>query len=295
MHALVEQFLDFICLERGLSANTRAAYLADLSSFTDNLTCRGITSLNAVQREHILDYLMSERDRGLSVNSVSRRLVAIKVFFAYLCQEGVLDTNVTEVMESPRLWRILPGVLNEREVERLLDVPVGTDRYALRDRAMLECFYGTGMRVSELGDLRTGDIHFDSGYIRCRGKGNKVRVVPFGGKAREAVARYLQEARAEFVREGTDDHVFLTYRGRAFSRKGLWKLIKDCTQRAGITKSVSPHTLRHSFASHLLKNGAPLRVIQEMLGHADIGTTQVYTHIDQGRLRSVHAQFHPRA
>ncbi len=295
MHALVEQFLDFICLERGLSANTREAYLADLCSFTDYLGSRGIDSFNGVKRDHILDYLMSERDRGLSVNSVSRRLVAIKVFFTYLHQEHVLDSNITEVMESPRLWRILPDVLTEREVERLLAVPVGTDRYALRDRAILECFYGTGMRVSELGDLRSGDIHFDSGYIRCRGKGNKVRVVPFGGKARGAVERYLREGRPRFVREGTDDHVFLTYRGRAFSRKGLWRLIKDCARLAGITKSVSPHTLRHSFASHLLKNGAPLRVIQEMLGHADIGTTQIYTHIDQGRLRSVHAKFHPRA
>jgi integrase/recombinase XerD len=295
MHALVEQFLDFICLERGLSASTRKAYLADLASFTDYLGSRGISSFNDVKRDHILDYLMSERDRGLSVNSVSRRLVAIKVFFTYLRQEHILDGNVTEVMESPRLWRILPDVLTEREVERLLAVPVGTDRYAVRDRAILECFYGTGLRVSELGDLRGGDIHFDSGYIRCRGKGSKVRVVPFGGKTRAAVERYLEEGRPQFVREGTDDHVFLTYRGRAFSRKGLWRLIKDCTRLAGITKSVSPHTLRHSFASHLLKNGAPLRVIQEMLGHADIGTTQIYTHIDQGRLRSVHAKYHPRA
>ncbi|MDP6630057.1 MAG: site-specific tyrosine recombinase XerD [Kiritimatiellia bacterium] len=295
MHALVEQFLDFICLERGLSANTRKAYLADLRSFTDYLAEKGISSFNNVKRDEILDYLMSERDRGLSVNSISRRLVAIKVFFTYLRQEGIMDGNVTEVMESPRLWRILPGVLTEREVERLLAVPVGTDRYALRDRAILECFYGTGMRVSELGDLRGGDIHFDSGYIRCRGKGNRVRVVPFGGKARTAVEHYLKEGRPEFVREGTDDHVFLTYRGGGFSRKGLWKLIKDCTRLAGITKTVSPHTLRHSFASHLLRNGAPLRVIQEMLGHADIGTTQIYTHIDQGRLRSVHAKFHPRA
>ncbi|MDP6490452.1 MAG: site-specific integrase, partial [Kiritimatiellia bacterium] len=180
MHALVEQFLDFICLERGLSANTRKAYLADLRSFTDYLAEKGISSFNNVKRDEILDYLMSERDRGLSVNSISRRLVAIKVFFTYLRQEGIMDGNVTEVMESPRLWRILPGVLTEREVERLLAVPVGTDRYALRDRAILECFYGTGMRVSELGDLRGGDIHFDSGYIRCRGKGNRVRVVPFG-------------------------------------------------------------------------------------------------------------------
>ncbi|NQU39311.1 MAG: site-specific tyrosine recombinase XerD [Lentisphaerae bacterium] len=295
MLALVEQFMDFVCLERGLSPNTHEAYLADLRSFTSYLETHHVATFNAVSRDDVLDYLMSERDRGLSVNSVSRRLVAIKVFLAYLCREGLLDQNVTAVMESPRLWRILPSVLSEREVVRLLEAPIGNTRYALRDRAILECFYGTGMRVSELADLRQGDIHFDSGYIRCRGKGNRVRVVPFGGQARAAVERYLAESRPKFVREGTDDHLFLSYRGRLFSRKGLWKMVKDCARLAGISKSISPHTLRHSFASHLLNNGAPLRVIQEMLGHADIGTTQIYTHIDQGRLRSVHARFHPRA
>lgn len=161
MLALVEQFMDFVCLERGLSKNTRDAYLADLRSFAAYLETHHLATFNEVSRDHVLDYLMSERDRGLSVNSVSRRLVAIKVFLAYLCREGLLDQNVTAVMESPRLWRILPGVLSEREVERLIESPVGDDRYVLRDRAILECFYGTGMRVSELAELRQGDIHLD--------------------------------------------------------------------------------------------------------------------------------------
>jgi integrase/recombinase XerD len=182
-----------------------------------------------------------------------------------------------------------------REVQRMLDAPLGDDRRALRDRALLELMYATGLRVSEAAELKLSDIHFDSGYLRCMGKGRKVRIIPFGEVSRRHVDRYLNEARPQFVKEHKLPHVFLTYRGAPFSRKGIWKLIKDYARVAGIEKPVSPHTLRHSFASHLLANGAPLRVIQEMLGHADIAATQIYTHVDQGRLRQVHAEFHPRA
>jgi integrase/recombinase XerD len=242
-----------------------------------------------------LEFLQAEKDRGLSVNSISRRLVAVKVFFRYLQQEGMLDRNVTEAMDSPRLWRILPGLLSTRDIERLLSLPFGEERQSLRDGALLELMYATGMRVSEVAELKLEDVHFESGYVRCFGKGSKMRVVPFGEKARERLQRYLAQGRPRFCREGTPRHVFLTYRGRPFTRKGIWKLVKDYAGRAGVSRPVSPHTLRHSFASHLLANGAPLRVIQEMLGHADIATTQVYTHVDQGRLRSVHARYHPRA
>jgi integrase/recombinase XerD len=248
-----------------------------------------------VTRKHLLDFLMEEKERGLSVNSLSRRLVAIKVFFSFLQQEGLLDRNVTEAMDSPRLWKVLPGVLSMREVQRMLDAPHGEERIALRDRALLELMYATGLRVSEAAELQMQDIHFESGYIRCMGKGRKVRVIPFGEVSRGHVERYLQEGRPQFLKEKASQHVFLTYRGMPFTRKGIWKLIKDYARAAGIEKPVSPHTLRHSFASHLLANGAPLRVIQEMLGHADIATTQVYTHVDEGRLRQVHAEFHPRA
>lgn len=295
MHVLIDQFLDYVALERGLSENTRLAYRADLDSFDAFLKRRGTQSFNAVGRRDILDYLMDERERGLRVNSISRRLVAIKIFFRYLHQEGMLNRDVTEAMESPRLWKILPGVLSGREVERLLAAPVGDDRIAVRDRALLEFMYGSGLRVSETANLALDDLHFDAGYVRCVGKGGKTRVVPLGGMAVELLHRYLDEARSLFTGDAAERHVFLTYRGKAFSRQGLWKLIKSYARRAGIEKNVSPHTLRHSFASHLLANGAPLRVIQEMLGHADIATTQVYTHVDEGRLRSVHAQFHPRA
>jgi integrase/recombinase XerD len=300
LKAVLSQFLDYVLLERGLSVNTRAAYEADLSGFIAFLAGRGVFSFNAVRRKEILDYLAHERTRGLSVPSVARRLTAIRILFRYLRQEGLLDTDVTEAMDSPRLWKTLPGTLSLNEVERLLAAPVGRTRTVLRDRALLELLYATGLRVSEAADLRLEDVHREEGYLRARGKGNRVRVVPFGGKAARALDTYMEQARPLFLQR--KDHVradpgavFLTYRGKAFSRKGIWKLIRQYARHVGIEKPVSPHTLRHSFASHLLANGAPLRVIQEMLGHADIATTQIYTHVDQGRLRAVHAQFHPRA
>jgi integrase/recombinase XerD len=294
VNALIEMFLAYVTLERGLSERTRMAYAADLQSFQSALSARGITGVNDVTREHIVDYLLAERDRGLTVNSVSRRLVAIKVFFAFLQREGLVARNVTAVMESPRLWKVLPGLLSQREVERLLLVTEGDDKFSLRNRAILELFYATGMRVQEMCDIKLDDVHLDEHYIRCTGKGSKTRVVPFGSTSQEYLERYFLKARPLFEVRGPSRFVFLTVRGGAFSRKRIWQLVKQCARRAGIDKNVYPHTLRHSFASHLLANGAPLRVIQEMLGHADIATTQVYTHVDQQRLRAVHHQFHPR-
>jgi len=295
VNALIDRFLDYVMLERGLSENTRLAYLADLQGFARFLEQQGVRSFNDVKRKDILDYLTAEKDRGLSVNSISRRLVAIKVFYGYLQQEGLLDRNVTRAMDSPKLWKILPGTLSLREVEKLLGAPEGEDRIARRDTALLELMYASGLRVSEAAGLTIEDLHMDEGYLRCFGKGRKVRIVPFGEKARGRVQSYLAQGRPAFVKDPAERHLFLTYRGRRFSRKGIWKLVQNYARKAGIAKAVHPHTLRHSFASHLLANGAPLRVIQEMLGHADIASTQIYTHIDQGRLRAVHAQFHPRA
>ncbi|MBA4388600.1 MAG: site-specific tyrosine recombinase XerD [Verrucomicrobia bacterium] len=296
MNALVDQFLDYVSIERGLSPNTRSAYESDLRSFSVFLEAHGTRSFNDLKRKEILDFLTAEKDRGLNINSISRRLVAIKVFFNYMQKEGLLGKNVAASMDSPKLWKILPCVLSMKEVERLLNAPTGNDRRSMRDRAMFELMYASGLRVSEAANLKVEDIHFDEGYIRCTGKGSKVRIVPFGAKAREILERYLSEARSKFLKEGVGSpFVFLTHRGRNISRKSIWVLIKHYARRVGIDKTVSPHTLRHSFASHLLANGAPLRVIQEMLGHADISTTQVYTHVDNGRLQAVHAQYHPRA
>lgn len=295
MQALVDQFLDYIALERGLSDNTRTAYAADLATFLAYLTAHRVGSVNAVKRDHVLGYMMDQKDRGLSTNSISRRLVSIKVFFRYLQQEGLLRTNVTEAMDSPKLWKILPGTLTYKEVERLLAAPNDSTPRGVRDRAMLETLYGTGLRVSELAHLTVDDLHFDAGYVRCMGKGKKERVVPIGENARHILQDYIAGTRPGLVGPRETRVLFVTRRGTGFSRKGIWKLIKNYAHQAGITKNVKPHTLRHSFASHLLANGAPLRIIQEMLGHADITTTQIYTHVDSSRLKSVHAQFHPRA
>lgn len=295
MKVLLDQFLDYLSLERGLSPHTRAAYGNDLSRFLLFLQRKAVTSINGVTRRHVLDYLMWEKDAGLGANSISRRLVAIRVFLRYLQQEGLLTGNVTETMDSPRLWKLLPSTLTPGEVERLLETPRLDRGYGLRDRAVLETLYGTGLRVSELAGLRVEDLHFDASYLRCLGKGGKERVVPLGGQAAAFLRRYIEDLRPRLLRGGTSAHVFLSNRGSALSRKTIWQMIRRVARDAGITKKVSPHTLRHSFASHLLSNNAPLRVIQEMLGHADIATTQIYTHVDASRLHDVHRQFHPRA
>ncbi len=295
MQALAEEFLDYISMERGLRANTRDAYDDDLRCLLAFLGQHGIRSINDVTREHIIEFLMHEKDRGISVNSISRRLVAVKVFFRYLQQESLIDRNVTETMDSPRLWKILPDTLSIREVEQLLQAPSSKSRHGIRDRAMLELMYGTGLRVSELAGLRMQDLHMEEAFIRCMGKGNRERVVPFGRKAGHWLRRYLDESRPAFDRTNSSARLFLTQRASGFTRLGIWKLVKQHALKAGITKNVTPHTLRYSFASHLLAHGAQLRVIQEMLGHADISTTQIYTHIDSKRLRSIHTRYHPRA
>ncbi len=301
MDALIQQFLDYLVLEQGLSANTCEAYKSDLKSLSAYMKRQEVGAVNLLTRRDVLDYLAEEKERGLNVNSIARRFVTIRVFLGYLAGEGLLAENIAECMDTPRLWKSLPGVLTGKEVERLLKSPSESDSIGIRDKALLELMYATGLRVSEAAEMKMSDLHLDSCYVRCKGKGGKVRVVPFGRKAEECLVRYLRDFRGNFLKAESgsnrpvdDGCVFLTYRGKGFSRKGIWKLIKEYARKAGIEKKISPHTLRHSFASHLLSNGAPLRVIQEMLGHADISTTQIYTHVDRGRLKKVHGQFHPR-
>ena len=295
MRALLEQFLDYVSLERGLSKNTRMAYADDVGRFLDDLAKKGVTSLNDVTRKQILDHLLSEKARGLAANSLSRHLVSLKVFFRYLTQEGLLAVNVAETMESPRVWKMLPSVLTPKEIDRLFSVPDIEKPLGLRNRAILELFYATGLRVSEMAGLQLTDLHFDEKFLRCIGKGRKERVVPVAGAAIKWVENYIQEVRPKLTPGAYEQTVFLSNRHQPMSRKTIWAFIKKCACDAGITKTIYPHTLRHSFASHLLANGAPLRIIQEMLGHADIATTQIYTHVDPDRLKGVHRQFHPRA
>lgn len=295
MNTLLESFLDHISLERGLSINTRKAYADDLFQFLCWLEKKGVTSLSQVSRKQILDHLMEMKNRGMSTNSISRHLVSIKVFFRFLQQEGLLDRNVTDTMDSPRLWKILPNTLSEKEVELLLEAPDLHKSLGIRDRAILEIFYASGLRVSELAHLKLNNLHIDDGYIRVVGKGRKERVIPIARHSADMLIRYLEEVRPLLCENPNEQHVFVSRNETPLCRQRLWQLIKKYTKEAGIMKNVTPHTLRHSFASHLLQNGAPLRVIQEMLGHADIATTQIYTHVDPERLRNIHRQFHPRA
>jgi integrase/recombinase XerD len=295
MNSMLEQFLDFLRLEKGLSPHTGEAYQQDLTDFIRWLQRHHISSVNDVTRRHIMDYLLDLKEKGRAPTTLSRHLVAIRVFFKFLQQEGMLGSNITDAMDAPRLWKILPETLSVAEVEKLLQAPDVKKPLGIRDKAMLELLYSTGLRVSELVGLKLDDIHSDARYLKCMGKGRKERIVPFGKSARDHVQIYLDEVRPQWNREPRQRALFITKRDLPMSRKTFWHLIKKYAALAGVKREISPHTLRHSFASHLLANQAPLRVIQEMLGHADISTTQIYTHIDSGRLKSVHKQFHPRA
>jgi integrase/recombinase XerD len=292
---LLDEFRNYIALERGLSPRTVAAYGADLAGFIGRLAARGVTDPECLSRDDILDYLEQSQDEGLQPATLARRLVSIKVFFRYLVQERVLPSDITEVMAGPRLGRILPGFLSLPEVEALLAAYTGSTSLERRNRTLLEAFYATGLRVSEMATLRVDGLHLHEGYIRVSGKGNKERLVPLGVPAREALTAYLTEVRPQLDTSACAIPVFLSVRGRPLTRERIWAIVRDAARRAGIQRPVYPHMLRHSFASHLLQGGADLRVIQEMLGHADIATTQIYTHVDHSRLVQLHRQFHPRA
>lgn len=296
MQHLVDAFLAHLTVERGAAANTRQAYLADLARFTGFLRQRGVNQINELQRQHIADYLMAQRKRELSARSVARHLAAIRMFCRFLAAEKMLVRDVAQLVDTPKLWRRLPQTLDPDGVDRLLAAPVTRTKLGLRDRAILELMYATGLRVSEVSHLMLNDLNEEAGFLRTMGKGSKERIVPVGREALSWLARYIREARPRLGKAPpTRGEVFLSSRGGPLSRKTIWHLIKKYARAAGSAKNITPHTLRHSFATHLLENGGDLRVIQEMLGHADISTTQIYTHVDQRRLKDAHYQYHPRA
>ncbi len=290
----MDEFIGYLNFERGLAKNTQLAYRADLGRFIRWLQSRGIAQLNSVRSDDLTEYLMAQRKAGLSASSLSQHLAAIKVFFRYLSQEKYLSANVADNIDSPKLWKLLPRTLSGAEVDTLLAAPNARKPLGLRDKAVLELLYATGLRVSEAASIRPEDIHFEMGFLRCTGKGNKERVVPVGKPALEAIQCYLNQVRPLFVKTKPTQTLFVSQRGQPLGRKRIWELIRRYVRTTGIGKNVTPHTLRHSFATHLLDHGADLRVIQQLLGHADISTTQIYTHVDPGRLKSVHYQFHPR-
>ena len=289
----VELFLDFLSVERGLAKNTILAYRSDLKDYTDFLEAVAKKSVSASSREDIRDFMLHRKDKGLSVNSISRALAALRMFYRFLAREKLIKSDVSSYIDSPKLWKKIPDVLNLDEVERLIEAPDLNTPQGVRDRAILEVMYATGMRVSEVAGLRVTDLNADVGFVRCLGKGRKERIVPLGTKAVAAVARYLEKVRLRLAKSGVQE-LFLNRSGKRISRVSLWKLIKGYARKARIKKPIRPHILRHSFATHLLERGADLRSVQEMLGHANISTTQIYTHINKDRLRSIHKMYHPR-
>ena len=297
MDKILQHFCGYLLMERGLSRNSISAYRCDLADFIAYLKKYGKTDFSEVSRDNIIDFLGEHKENGMEPASLARRLVAIKVFFRYLAQEKFVPENITSVMDSPKLWRILPEFMSSREVEALMNVYAvnAKDFLAIRNRAILEVLYACGLRVSEVASLNVSSVNAENGVIRVLGKGSKERIVPVGHLAVQALRRYLTKSRPNLLRSPDEPTLFLSQRGRKLNRERILAIIKEAALQAGIMKNIHPHTLRHSFASHLLENGADLRVIQEMLGHADIATTQIYTHVDQRQLLAVHKKFHPRS
>lgn len=295
MRVLLDEFLNHLAIERGLSPLTVSAYRRDLARLIAFLERRGLRSLDDATRDMIGEHLMAEKARGLSGSSLARFLAALKVFFRFLASNRYVRADITDVLEGPRTWRRIPDVMSVKEVERFLSAPRAVTDLGRRDRALLEVMYATGARVSEAAGLKVEDVNLDVGYVRCVGKGSRERIVPLGKEARKAVKGYLSETRPLLARPDSPANLFLSRHGRPFTRQAIWQIVKRCARDAGIEKEITPHTLRHSFATHLLSRGADLRVVQEMLGHADISTTQVYTHVDKDRLKSIHSKYHPRA
>ncbi len=290
----VREFVTSLELERGRSPQTVAAYENDLAQAGHFMVGRGRTSWSKVTRDDAAAWAQELSARGLAGSSAARKLSALRMFARFLVHEGTRADDFTDLVSGPKLSRKLPETLSTEEVERILAAPTGSDEFGLRDRAILELFYSSGLRVSELCDLTLQQVDLEHGFVRVIGKGSKERVVPIGQQASGALQNYLDSGRSHFVKPKTGSQFFLSKRGTAISRKMVWVLVKQHTLRAGITKTVKPHLLRHSFATHLLGGGADLRAIQEMLGHADIGTTQIYTAVEQSRLLDHHAKFHPR-
>lgn len=290
----LESFRDHLSLEAGSSPNTVEAYLRDLRRLGEFAVSRGVSSPAGLSRPLLRDFVYLLKDLGLSAASIRRSTSAVRTYFGFLVGEGVLREDPSDRLETPKRWRTLPDTLSVGEVEALLAAPAQDRPLAWRDRALLELGYGAGLRVSELCGLSLPDLVLSEQLVRVFGKGGKERLVPLGRGVIGVVSLYLHQLRPELDRGASRGRVLLNARGEPLSRVGAWGIVKRASQVAGITKRVTPHTLRHSFATHLLEGGADLRAVQEMLGHADLSTTQIYTHVDREYLRSVHKQFHPR-
>ena len=294
MEVYLEAFLDYLKVEKGLSSNSIYAYNEDLRKYIDYLNDFKISDPKKITRKDITDFLFILR-KNISPRSIARILSTIKNFHRFLLREKITSTDPSDLIDTPKVDKKIPNFLTFDEVSKILKAPNLKNTQGIRDRAILELMYATGLRVSELVGLKLSDVNLDVGFMKCKGKGSKERIVPLGKVAAQFLEKYLQTARLKLLGKKVCIYLFLAQGGKGISRQSVWKMIKKQVRKVGIKKKVSPHTLRHSFATHLLEGGADLRSVQEMLGHASITTTQIYTHINQTRLKKIHAEFHPRA
>jgi len=294
MGRYVGDFLNYLKVEAGLAENSILGYGRDLRDFLEYCQDKGVEDLRRLQAATIQNFLVVLSRGNMAEASVKRRLSAVKMFLRFAKMSGVLSDDYTGILDGPKLWQKLPVVCNKKQVFDLLAAPSPKEPYYLRDKAMLELLYATGLRASELAGLKVSDLNLDVGYLRCFGKGSRERVVPLGRSAIAAVQDYLRVMRARSAKSGSGDFLLLSRTGRPLGRIEIWRLVKKYAVRAGMPRNLTVHTLRHCFATHLLAGGADLRSVQEMLGHVDISTTQIYTHVDNDRLRAIHRKFHPR-
>jgi integrase/recombinase XerD len=295
MYKLIERFIHYLAVERGLALNTLESYQRDLTQYVTFLERNSISDLNQTRRANIIAYLADMQRKGRATSTISRNLASLRAFYSFLLRDGLIDGDPTTNLESPKIEKRLPKVLSVSEVEALLEGPDCGNVPGIRDKAMLELLYATGIRVSELVSLNLSDVNLNMGFLKCYGKGSKERIIPLGSVALTTVSDYVMRSRVKLLRDQSEESLFLNHHGQRLSRQGFWKIIKKYSNAAMINKEITPHTLRHSFATHLLENGADLRAVQEMLGHADISTTQIYTHLTKSRLKEVYAKAHPRA
>jgi integrase/recombinase XerD len=295
MEKLLQDFVYYLSVEKGLAANTLDSYGRDLNKYLHYLSQNGITDFAETGREEISRFLGVQREMGLAPASVTRSLAAVRSFYQFLMKEQIIDVNPARELETPRAEKHLPQVLSCDDVELLLEQPECGKVGGQRDRAMLEILYATGIRVSELVSLDMNNVNIKMGFLRCIGKGSKERMIPLGSVAIKSLQDYLNNSRGKIIKNKEEKALFLNQQGKRLTRQGFWKILKKYSRKAGINGDITPHTLRHSFATHLLENGADLRSVQEMLGHADISTTQIYTHLTRQKIKDIYNQTHPRA
>lgn len=295
MQALVTSFLHYLTVEKGLSKNTLQSYERDIQAYIKELENMNVSNIENTTRADIVAYLLKLKKSGKASSTISRTVSSIRAFYRFLYRDQRISQDPTLHIETPKIERKLPKVLSAQEVEALLAAPEQTPAIGQRDRAMLEVLYATGMRVSELISLDLDAVHLQMEFVKCLGKGSKERIIPLGQIAVQALDTYIQSGRAQLLKDRREKALFLNLQGKRLTRQGFWKIIKKYAQAARIQKEITPHTLRHSFATHLLENGADLRSVQEMLGHADISTTQIYTHVTKSRMKDIYSKAHPRA